>query len=115
MHVGERDVEVARHPVELVVVGDLELDRQRAVGAVLVLADEAVGLQPAGERGLGDGDAIVVVGSPRLVVEAATRTGGDQRAARNLRAVRVQVHAHAELELVDAQPVAASASLVGPP
>ena len=54
MHVGQGDVEVLHHPGVLVVVGDLELDRQGAVRPALVLTDEAVGLQPAGKCRLGD-------------------------------------------------------------
>ena len=99
---GQRDVEVLLDPRALVVVGDLELDRQRAVRAVVVLADEAVGLQPAGERRLGDLDGVDRrhASSPN-----GADAGGDERALGDLRAVRVQVHPHADLELVDAQPL----------
>ena len=43
----EHEVEMADHPVVLVVRRDLELDRQRAIGPGLVLTDETIRLEPA--------------------------------------------------------------------
>ena len=50
MHLREQGIEVVRHP-RLLGVGDGHgLDRQRAIRAVVVLADEPIGLQPTSER-----------------------------------------------------------------
>ena len=67
-----------------------------------VLADEAVSLQPTGERSLGDRDRIG--GRPRRVVEllhVIEAAGEREGTLTDLRAMRVQVHPHAHLELVD--------------
>ena len=116
--VRQGDVQILHDPGVLVVVGDLELDRERAVRALVVLADEAVGLQPARERGLGAGDARLLLDQvievepvellDRLRVD---RSGGDERALGDLRPMRIQVHPHADLELVDAQPLTGLATL----
>ena len=74
---------------------------------VLVLADEAVRLQPPGERRLGDRDAR----RPRRAHVVASESSGTpppptgtSAGCGDPRPVRVQVHAHARLELIDAQP-----------
>ena len=88
----------------------LELDRQRAVRA-RVLADEAIRLQPSGERGFSDLYAIEL---SELLEGRCVASGADRDAGRvsHLRAVRVQVHTHPELELIHPQPRGLGAALV---
>ena len=69
---------------------------------MVVLADEPVGLQPAGERGLGDRNWIGGGRSTVVVGQAARR---DERTLGDLRPMRMQVHPHPHLELVDPQPL----------
>ena len=110
MNVREYDVEVPRDPVVFVVAGDLKLDRQRTIGPLDVLADEAVGLKPAGERRLGDLQTVGLVVF-ELVLEHARPAGSHERRAGDLRTMGVEVQPHPHLELVDAQPARLSASL----
>ena len=89
----------------LVVGRGLELDRERAVRAVVVLADEAVSLKPAGKSGLGDRDTLLVetprTDRPRTCCEPPDR---HERALGDLGPVGMEMHPHARLELVDPKP-----------
>ena len=106
MHVREHDIEVVGDPCVLIIVRGHELDRQRAVGAV-VLPDESVGLEPAGKSRLGHQPR---VGLGRFI-EKIARTCHRERALGHSCHVWVEVQTHPRLELVDAQPRGRGASL----
>ena len=115
MHIGQRDIEVLHHPGVLVVARDLELDGQRSIRPVLVLPDEAIGLQPAGECSLGAIDAGGLVESFEMIgsleVSQGRTTCSHQCAVSDLCSVRMQMHPHAGLELIDAEPLRLGAPL----
>ena len=108
MDVGEHDLQVPLHPVVLLLGHGLELDGERGVGPGRVLADEAVGLQPTGEGGLGrlPGGRLGADQGRRPATDLGLPDGGGEGADQVVGgpAVRVQVQAHARPELVDPQP-----------
>ena len=108
MHLGQGDVQVLHDPVVLVVASHLELDGQRAVCAGLVLTDEAIGLEPAGQCGLCDRrDVDSCFRPPKTshILRAQRRPCGHERRRGGLRPMGVQVHAHAHCKLVEPQPL----------
>src|SRR5207249_7946959 len=103
VYLRQRDFEIVRNPEVLVLVGDLELDRQRTVRSGLVLTDEAVCLKPAGESGLSTLDNRFLRRLGQAVWErgAADR---DERTISHLCPMGMEMHPHARAELVNAEP-----------
>src|SRR5205809_4521490 len=77
---------------------------------MVVLPDESVRLEPACERSLGSLEDLVA-GCLRQLVEGSA-PDGDECALLDFRPVRVQVHPHTRLKLIDTQPRRSRAPLL---
>src|SRR4051794_24460501 len=90
MDARENRIQRLRHPRKLYVIDGHRLDRQRAVGPV-ILTNEAIALQPTSERRLGDLEArdlalTVDVGAVPLEFVARPQLASSDKAARSLAA-----------------------------
>src|SRR2546425_12138510 len=101
MHVRHRDRQILNDPAVLFIVCNLELDGQGPVRSVVVLADKAVSLKPAGERRFrARDDTFLTRDRDWQQVVRLTASDGDKHSRKHLRAMGMQVHSHAWLKLV---------------
>src|SRR5262245_26120507 len=98
--VRERDAGVRVDPSEFVLVGDLELERQRAIRSVLVLPNETVSLEPTGQCRFGCRKPVLAVDDIELSRKAGGAACQSQNWFSDFRAMRMEMQTHPKLQLI---------------